>query len=207
MLDDILIAAGEDEAGKAEGVETEDNGSGGESTVATAPLEVGVGGSGSFFNAVDDEVREDLALLRWKVEIGFDTGEGDADGIGRRETEIELEEFGERVLFGAEVAVRIVAAKAERGRAEDFIEVSASGVEGVLISRKSGAEIDSDSEDVDVGFIFFLCLVEADTDRTLLPIFARRTNSTAIFGISVKNFVFVHKFTSKIVRIIAFERL
>lgn len=146
-------------------------------------------------------------MLGREVEIGFDTGEGDADGIGRRETEVELEEFGERVLFGEGVAVRIVAVKTERGRVEDFIEVSASGVEGVLISRKSGAEVDSDSEDVDVGFIFFLCSVEADTDRTLLPIFARRTNSTAIFGIFVKNFVFVHKFTSKIVRIIAFERL
>ena len=29
LLDDILIAAGEDKAGEAEGVETEDNGSGG----------------------------------------------------------------------------------------------------------------------------------------------------------------------------------
>lgn len=123
---------------------------------------------------------------------------------------MELEEFGERVLFGAEVAVGIVAAKAERGRVEDFIEVGASGVEGVLISRESGAEIDSDSEDIDIGFIFFLCSVEADADRTLLPIFAAcRTDiaSAAIISVFVKNFVFVHRFTSKIVRIIAFEPL
>ena len=146
-------------------------------------------------------------MLRWEVEIGFDAGEGDADGFGRRETEVELEEFGERVAFGAEVAVGIVAAKAERRRVEDFIEVGASGVSGVLESRESGAEVNSDSEDVDVGFIFFLCSVEADTDRTLLPIFARRTNSTTVINIFVKNFVFVHKFTSKIVRIIAFERM
>ena len=143
-------------------------------------------------------------MLRWKVEIGFDAGEGDADGIGRRETEIELEEFRERVLFGDGVAVRIVM---ERRRVEDFIEIVAPCVSGVLISRERGAEVDADSEDVDIGFIFFLCSVEADTDRTLLPIFARRTNSTAVISISVKNFVFVHKFTSKIVRIIAFERL
>lgn len=207
MLDDILIAAGEDEAGEAEGVETEDNGSGGEGTVATAPLEVGVGGSGSFFNAIDDEVREDLTLFGREVEVGFDTGEGDADGIGRRETEVELEEFGERVAFGAEVAVGIVAAKAERGRAEDFIEVGASGVSGVLESRERGAEVDADTEDIDIGFIFFLCSVEADTDISFGSVSARRTNSTANFGIFVKNFVFVHKFTSKIVRIIAFERL
>lgn len=146
-------------------------------------------------------------MLRWKVEIGFDTGEGDADGIGRRETEVELEEFRERVLFGDGIAVRIVAVKMEKGRVEDFIEVGASGVSGVLESGESGAEVDSDSEDVDIGFIFFLCLVEADTDRTLLPIFARRTNSVAIISIFVKNFVFVHKFTSKIVYIIEFERL
>lgn len=143
-------------------------------------------------------------MLRWKVEIGFDTSKGDADGIGRRETEVELKEFRERVLFGDGVAVRIVI---ERGRAEDFIEIVAPCVNGVLISRERGAEVDSDSEDVDIGFIFFLCSVEADTDRTLLLIFARRTNSTAIIIVRVKNFVFVHKFTSKIVRIIAFERL
>ena len=95
-------------------------------------------------------------MLGREVEIGFDTGEGDSDGIGRRETEIELEEFGEWVLFGDGVAVGIVAAKAERRRVEDFIEVGASGVEGVLESRESGAEVDSDSEDVDIGFIFFL---------------------------------------------------
>ena len=146
-------------------------------------------------------------MLRREVEIGFDTGEGDADGIGRRETEVELEEFRERVAFGDGVAVGIVAAKAERRRVEDFIEIVAPCVSGVLISRERGAEVDSDSEDVDIGFIFFLCSVEADTDRTLLPIFARRTNSTTVISISVKNFVFVHKFTSKIVRIIAFERL
>ena len=143
-------------------------------------------------------------MLGREVEIGFDTGEGDADGIGRRETEVELEEFRERVLFGDGVAVRIVM---ERGRVEDFIEIVASCVSGVLISRESGAEVDSGSEDIGIGFIFFLCSVEADTDRTLLPIFARRTNSTADISVFVKNFVFVHKFTSKIVRVIAFERL
>ena len=206
MLDYILIAASEYEAGEVKGIETEDDGSGGEGYYTIAQLEVGIG-SGSFFNTIDDEVREDLTLFGREVEIGFDAGEGDADGIGRKETEVELEEFGERVLFGAEVAVGIVAAKTERGRVEDFIEIVAPCVNGVLISRERGAEIDSDPEDVDIGFIFFLCSVEADTDRTLLPIFARRTNSTAIFGIFVKNFVFVHKFTSKIVRIIAFERL
>lgn len=164
--------------------------------------------SGSFFNAIDDEVREDLALLRWEVEIGFDTSKGDADGIGRRETEVDLEEFGERVAFGAEVAVGIVAAKAERGRVEDFIEIVAPCVEGVLISRERGAEVDSDSEDVDVGFIFFLCSVEADTDIAFSSVFTDRTDDAAtIFIVRVKNFVFVHKFTSKIVRIIAFERL
>ena len=146
-------------------------------------------------------------MLGREVEIGFDAGEGDADGIGRRETEIELEEFGERVLFGDGVAVRIIAVKTERGRVEDFIEIVAPCVSGVLISRESGAEVDADSEDIDVGFIFFLCSVEADTDRTLLPIFARRTNSTTVISVFVKNFVFVHKFTSKIVCIIAFERL
>ena len=110
-------------------------------------------------------------------------------------------------MFGDGVAVGIVAAKAERRRVEDFIEIVAPCVSGVLISRERGAEVDSDSEDVDIGFIFFLCSVEADTDRTLLPIFARRTNSAAVISVFVKNFVFVHKFTSKIVRIIAFERL
>ena len=143
-------------------------------------------------------------MLRWKVEIGFDAGEGDADGIGRRETEIELEEFGERVAFGEGVAVRIVAVKMERGRVEDFIEIVAPCVSGVLISRERGAEVDSGSEDVDIGFIFFLCSVEADT-HTLSVAHGRK--SVAIISISVKNFVFVHKFTSKIVRIIAFERL
>lgn len=137
-------------------------------------------------------------MLRWKVEIGFDTGEGDADGFGGRETEIELEKFRERVLFGAAIGDTAVVY---------FRTVVAPCVEGVLIGRESGAEVDSNTEDVYVGFIFFLSSVEAYTDRTLLPIFARRTNSTAIFGIFVKNFVFVHKFTSKIVRIIAFERL
>lgn len=146
-------------------------------------------------------------MLGREVEIGFDTGEGDADGIGRRETEVELEEFGERVLFGDGVAVRIVAVKTERGRVEDFIEIVAPCVSGVLISRESRAEIDSDSEDVDIGFIFFLCSVEADTDIAFSSVSARRTNSTAASNIFVKNFVFVHKFTSKIVRIIAFERL
>lgn len=87
---------------------------------------------------------------------------------------------------------------------KDFIEISASGVEGVLISRESGTEIDSDAEYIGIGFVFFLCSVETDTDRTLLPIFARRT---AILNIFVKNFVFVHTFTSEIVRNIAFERL
>ena len=197
-MDDILIAAGEDEAGKAEGVETEDNGSGGESTVATAQPEVGVGNSGSFFNAVDDEVREDLTLLRWKVEIGFDTGEGDADGIGRRETEVELEEFGERVAF--EIAV----VNTDKGRTVDFIEIVAPCVSGVLISRESGAEVDADTEDIDIGFIFFLCSVEADAHNLSV---AHGRESVAIISIFVKNFVFVHKFTSKIVRIIAFERL
>lgn len=121
---------------------------------------------------------------------------------------MELEEFGERVLFGAEVAVGIVAAKAERGRVEDFIEVGASGVEGVLISRESGAEVDSGSEDIDIGFIFFLCSVEADTDIAFSSVFTDRTDDAAtIFIVRVKIFVFVHKFTSKIVRIIAFERL
>lgn len=143
-------------------------------------------------------------MLRWKVEIGFDAGEGDADGIGRRETEVELEEFRERVLFGDGVAVRIVAVKTERGRAEDFIEIVAPCVSGVLISRESGAEVDADSEDIDVGFIFFLCSVEADT-HTLSVAHGRK--STAIISVFVKNFVFVHKFTSKIVCIIAFERL
>lgn len=107
-------------------------------------------------------------------------------------------------MFGDGVAVRIVI---ERGRVEDFIEIVDPCVSGVLESRESGAEVDSDSEDVNIGFIFFLCSVEADTDRTLLPIFARRTNSTTVIIVRVKNFVFVHKFTSKIVRIIAFERL
>ena len=136
-----------------------------------------------------------------EVEIGFDAGEGDADGIGRRETEVELEEFGERVAF------EITVVNTDKGRTVDFIEIVAPCVNGVLISRESGAEVDSDSEDIDIGFIFFLCSVEADTDRTLLPIFARRTNSTTIISIFVKNFVFFHKFTSKIVRIIAFEPL
>ena len=96
MLDDILIAASEYEAGEVKGIETEDDGSGGEGYYTIALPEVGIG-NGSFFNAIDDEVREDLALLRWKVEIGFETGEGDADGIGRRETEIDLKEFRERI--------------------------------------------------------------------------------------------------------------
>lgn len=107
-------------------------------------------------------------------------------------------------MFGDGVAARIVI---ERGRAEDFIEVGASGVSGVLESRERGAEVDSDSEDVDIGFIFFLCSVEADTDIAFSSVSARRANSTAASNIFVKNFVFVHKFTSKIVRIIAFERL
>jgi hypothetical protein len=199
-LDDILIAAGEDEAGEVKGIETEDDGSSGEGYYTIAQPEVGIW-SGSFFNAIDDEVREDLTLLGREVEVGFDAGEGDADGIGRRETEVELEEFRERVAF--EIAV----VNTDKGRTVDFIEIVAPCVSGVLISRESGAEVDSDSEDVDIGFIFFLCSVEADTDRTLLPIFARRTNSVAIISVFVKNFVFVHKFTSKIVRIIAFERM
>ena len=95
----------------------------------------------------------------------------------------------------------------ERGSVEDFIEISESGVSGVLESRESGAEVDSDSEDVDIGFIFFLCSVEADTDIAFSSVSARRANSTAASNIFVQNFVFVHKFTSKIVRIIAFERL
>lgn len=114
---------------------------------------------------------------------------------------MELEEFGERVAFGDGVAVRIVI---ERGRAEDFIEIVDPCVSGVLESRESGAEVDSDSEDIGIGFIFFLCSVEADT-HTLSVAHGRK--SVAIISISVQNFVFVHKFTSKIVRIIAFERL
>lgn len=140
-------------------------------------------------------------MLGREVEIGFDASEGDADGIGRRETEVELEEFRERVLFGDGVAVRIVM---ERGRAEDFIEIVAPCVSGVLISRESRAEVDSGSEDIDIGFIFFLCSVEADT-HTLFVAHGRK--SVAIISVFVKNFVFVHKFTSKIVRIIAFEPL
>ena len=104
-------------------------------------------------------------------------------------------------MFGDGVAVRIVI---ERGRAEDFIEVGASGVNGVLKSRERGAEVDSDSEDIGIGFIFFLCSVEADA-HTLSVAHGRK--SVAIIIVRVKNFVFVHKFTSKIVRIIAFERL
>lgn len=146
-------------------------------------------------------------MLRREVEIGFDTGEGDADGIGRRETEVELEEFRERVAFGEGVAVRIVAVKMERGSVEDFIEISESGVSGVLISRERRAEVDSDSEDIGIGFIFFLCSVEADTDIAFGSVSASRANNTAASNIFIKNFVFVHKFTSKIVRIIAFERL
>ena len=95
----------------------------------------------------------------------------------------------------------------ERGSVENFIEISESGVSGVLISRERGAEVDSDSEDIGIGFIFFLCSVEADTDIAFSSVSASRANSTAAFNIFVKNFVFVHKFTSKIVRIIAFERL
>ena len=92
-MDDILIAAGEDEAGEAEGIESEDDDGGSRIGIEAEAREVGEWfgvGNGSFFNAIDDEVREDLALLRWKVEIGFDAGEGDADGFGRRKTEIEL---------------------------------------------------------------------------------------------------------------------
>ena len=93
LLDDILIAASEYEAGEVEGIETEDDGSSGRGYYTIAQPEVGIGDSGSFLDAVDDEVREDLTLLGREVEIGFDTGEGDADGIGRRETEIDLKEF------------------------------------------------------------------------------------------------------------------
>lgn len=137
-------------------------------------------------------------MLGREVEIGFDAGEGDADGIGRRETEIELEEFRERIAF--EIAV----VNTDKGRTVDFIEIVAPCVSGVLISRERGAEVDSDSEDVDIGFIFFLCSVEADT-HTLSVAHGRK--SVAVISVFVKNFVFVHKFTSKIVRIIAFERL
>lgn len=99
MLDDILVSGAVDEAGEAEGIESEDDDGGSGIGIEAEAREVGEWfgvGNGSFFNAIDDEVREDLALLRWKVEIGFDTGEGDADGFGRRKTEIELEEFRER---------------------------------------------------------------------------------------------------------------
>lgn len=137
-------------------------------------------------------------MLGREVEIGFDAGEGDADGIGRRETEVELEEFRERVAF--EIAV----VNTDKGRTVDFIEIVAPCVSGVLISRERGAEVDSDSEDVDIGFIFFLRSVEADT-HTLSVAHGRK--SVAVISVFVKNFVFVHKFTSKIVRIIAFERL
>lgn len=92
MLDDIFIAGAVDETGEAEGIESEDDDGGSGIGIEAEAREVDGAtiGNGSFFNAIDDEVREDLALLRWKVEIGFDTGEGDADGFGRRKTEIEL---------------------------------------------------------------------------------------------------------------------
>lgn len=139
-------------------------------------------------------------MLRWKVEIGFDAGEGDADGIGRRETEIELEEFGERVLFS-------IAAIGDTAVVY-FQTVVDSCFCGVLESRERGAEVDADTEDIDIGFIFFLCSVEADTDISFGSVFTDRTDdAAAILSVFVKNFVFVHRFTSKIVRIIAFERL
>lgn len=94
MLDYILVSGAVDEAGEAEGIESEDDDGGSGIGIEAEAREVGGSsseiGNGSFFNAIDDEVREDLALLRWKVEIGFDAGEGDADGFGRRKTEIEL---------------------------------------------------------------------------------------------------------------------
>lgn len=139
-------------------------------------------------------------MLRWEVEIGFDTSEGDANGFGGRETEIELEEFRERVLFGAAIGDTAVVY---------FRTVVAPCVEGVLIGRESGAEVDSNTEDVYVGFIFFLSSVEAYTDIAFGSVFTDGTDiaSAEILSVFVKNFVFVHKFTSKIVRIIAFERL
>lgn len=202
-MNDILVSGAVDETGEAEGgIETEDDDGGSRIRIeAEAREEVGSGatiGNGSILDAVDDEVREDLALLGGEVEIGFDASEGDADGFGRGETEIDLKKFRERESFDIVVEFDSVSDK-------DFIEIGASGVEGVLISRESGTEIDTNAEYIDVGFILFLCLVEADTDRTLLPIFtADRTANLSIF---VKNFVFVHRFTSKIVRIIAFEPL
>ena len=95
----------------------------------------------------------------------------------------------------------------ERGRVDDFIEIVAPCVSGVLESRESGAEVASDSEGVDICVLFFLCSVYAPTDIAFGSVSARRANSTAASNIFVQNFVFVHKFTSKIVRIIAFEPL
>lgn len=200
MLDDILIASAVDEAGEAEGIESEyDDGGSGIGIEAEAREVDGFGvGNGSFFDAIDDEVWEDLALLGWKVEIGFDASEGDADRFGRRQPEIDLKKFRKRESFDIVVEFDSVSDK-------NFIEISASGVEGVLISGESRAEIDTNAEYIDIGFVFFLCSVETDTDRTLLSVFTARR--TAILNIFVKNFVFVHTFTSEIVRNIAFERL
>jgi len=91
-LDDILVSGAVDEAGEAEGIETEDDGGGSGIRIVAEAREVsGFGiGNGSFLDAIDDEVGEDFALLRGKVEIGFDASEGYADGFGRRESEIEL---------------------------------------------------------------------------------------------------------------------
>lgn len=93
LLDYILIADAVDEAGEAEGIESEDDDGGSGIGIEAEAREVASGatiGNGSFPDAIDDEVGEDLALLRWKVEIGFDASEGYADGFGRRKTEIEL---------------------------------------------------------------------------------------------------------------------
>lgn len=200
MLDDILVSGAVDETGEAEGIETENDDGGSGIGIEAEAREVGSGatiGNGSILDAVDDEVREDLALFWGKVEIGFDASEGDADGFGRGEPEIDLKKFRKRESFDIVVEFDSVSDK-------DFIEISASGVEGVLISRESGTEIDTNAEYIDVGFILFLCLVEADTDNALSSF---STDRTAILSIFVKNFVFVHRFTSKIVRIIAFEPL
>lgn len=202
MVDNVFVSGAVDEAGEAEGIESEDDGDGsGIGSIEAEAREVGSGfgiGNGSFLDAIDDEVGEDLALLGWKVEIGFDASEGDADGFGRRQPEIDLKKFRKRESFDIVVEFDSVSDK-------NFIEISASGVEGVLISGESRAEIDTNAEYIDIGFVFFLCSVETDTDRTLLSVFTARR--TAILNIFVKNFVFVHTFTSKIVRIIAFERL
>lgn len=90
-MNDILVSGAVDEAGEAEGIESEDDGDGSgiEIEAETREVEVRIG-NGSFLDAIDDEVREDLALLGGKTEIGFDASEGYADRFGRRESEIEL---------------------------------------------------------------------------------------------------------------------